>query len=82
MSDDSKKKQIRIKKTKNGGSKKKQNRDQKKNRRGRKAKEKRVESFSWRGVGGRAQRLPPWRSKLGRSKKRKETEDCTDVLDE
>ena len=44
----------------------------KKNRRGRKAKEKRVESFSWRGVGGRAQRLPPWRSKLGRSKKEKQ----------
>ena len=44
-------------------------------------KEKRVESFSWRGVGGRAQSLPPpWRSKLGQT--RKETEDCTEVSDE
>ena len=80
------KKQIRIKKkTKKGGLKKKQNRDQKKtkDRRGRKAKEKRVESFSWRGVGGEGAAPPPHgvRSWDG-EKKRKETEDCTDVSDE
>ena len=47
-----------------------------------KPKKKRIETFSWRGVWGRAQRLPPMAFEAGTEQKRKATEFCKDVSDE